>query len=132
MAFELQDGDFPRTVIVPKDSATVIPAGDFAGMTAGLAVDAVAATTAIAWCPEGAVNGQTTCELTVGNSFTLRGTADANFAAADRGALADITDAQLIDVSGNTTDVLKVDISQNAGTVGSTLDVVVRINKPLF
>lgn len=132
MAFTLVDGEELRTVRVVIASATVIPAGDFAGMTSGLAVDAVAATTAIAWCPRGSANGETICELTVGNDFTLSGTADANFAVTDKGAEVDITNAQLIDIGSSTTDVLLVDISENAGTATSTLDVHVRINKPLF
>lgn len=132
MAFRLVNGEQVRTVVVPKASGTVIPAGDFAGMTSGLAVDAGAATTAIAWCPKGAVAGETTCELTVGNDFTLEGTADANFAVANRGTEVDLTAAQLIDLGASATDVLKVDISENAGTVGSTENVRVKINKPLF
>ena len=134
MAFILKDGEQVRTVIVNKASATVIPAGDFAGMTAGLAVDADATTTKIAWCPEGAVAGETTCELTVGNDFTLKGTGDAAFAVAQKGTEVDLTAAQLIDVGSSATDVLLIDISEDAGTVGSISDIVVRINdgKNLF
>lgn len=132
MDFKLVDGEQVRTVRVAIDTATVIPAGNFAGMTSGLAVDAVAATTAIAWCPKGSAAGETVCELTVGNDFTLKGTADAAFAITQRGTEVDLTNAQLIDVGSSSTDVLKVDISENAGTVGSVSDVVVRINKPLF
>ena len=132
MAFQLVDGEQLRTVRVPVASGTVIPAGALAGMTAGLAVDAVAATAAVAWCPAGSANGETVCELTVGNDFTLKGTADANFTASMRGTEVDITAAQLIDVGSSATDVLKVDISEQAGTVGAATDVVVRINKPLF
>ena len=132
MAFTLVDGEQLRTVRVAIASGTVIPAGDFAGMTAGLAVDAIAATTAIAWCPNGSAAGETVCELTVGNDFTLKGTADANFAVTQKGTEVDLTAAQLIDVGSSATDVLKIDISENAGTVGSAEGVVVRINKPLF
>lgn len=132
MAFRLVDGEQVRTVRVPIASATVIPAGDFAGMTSGLAVDAVAATTAIAWCPKGSADGETVCELTVGNDFTLEGTGDAVFALAQKSTEVDLTDAQLIDVGSSTTDVLKIDISENAGTVGATTNIRVRINKPLF
>jgi hypothetical protein len=132
MAFKLADGEQVRLVTVAKASATVISAGDFAGMTAGLAVDAAAATAAIAWCPKGAEDGETTCEVTVGNDFTLIGTSDANFAVTDKGLEVDLTAAQLIDLGESTTDVLKVDISNTAGTAGSTSNVKVRINKPLF
>lgn len=132
MAFTLVDGEQLRTVRVAIASATVIPVGDFAGMTAGLAVDAVAATAAIAWCPKGSADGETTTELTLGNDFTLKGTADAVFAVTQKGTEVDLTAAQLIDVGASTTDVLKIDISENAGTVGSIDNIVVRINKPLF
>lgn len=132
MAFTLVDGEQVRTKRVTIASATVIPAGDFAGMTSGLAVDAVAATTAIAWCPAGSADGETVCELTVGNDFTLKGTADAVFAVTDKAVARDLTDAQLIDIGTTSTEVLLVDISENAGTVGSANDVQVRINKPLF
>lgn len=128
--FKLADaGQEPfRTVIVNKASATVIPAGSFAGITAGLAVPAVAATTKIAWCPQGAVDGQTTCELTIGHDFSLKGTGDAAFAVAQKGTEVDLTDTQLIDVGSSATDVLLIDISQDAGTVGSANNIVVKIN----
>lgn len=134
MSSKLRDGEQVRTVRVPVASATVIPAGALAGMTSGLAVDAVAATAKVAWCEKGSADGETICELTVGNDFTLQGTADAAFAATNRGTEVDITDAQLIDLGTSTTDVLLVDISEDAGTVGSTADVTVRINptKVLF
>ncbi|HUS99136.1 MAG TPA: hypothetical protein VMY59_02315 [Candidatus Thermoplasmatota archaeon] len=132
MAFKLADGEQVRTVPVAVASATVIPAGDFAGLTAGLAVDAGASTAAIAWCPKGSADGETSCELTVGNDFTLVGTGDAVFAVSQKGTEVDLTAAQLIDVGESTTDVLKIDISENAGTVDSTDNIRVRINKPLF
>ena len=132
MTFVLADGEQVRTVRVLIASATVIPAGDFAGMTTGLAVDAVAATTAIAWCPKGSADGETTCELSVGNDFTLKGTGDAVFAVSQKGSEVDLTDAQLIDVGSSSTDVLKIDISENAGTVDAEENIRVRINKPLF
>jgi len=132
MSFKLVGGEKLRLVEVAKASGTVISAGDFAGMTSGLAVDAAAATAAIAWCPKGAADGKTTCEVTVGNDFVLEGTSDANFAVTDKGLEVDLTAAQLIDIGESTTDVLKVDISTVAGTVGATTGVKVRINKPLF
>lgn len=134
MSFKLRDGEQIRTIRVPVASATVIPAGAFAGITAGLAVDAVAATAKIAWCPNGSADGETICELTVGNDFTLRGTGDAVFAVAQRGTEVDLTDAQLIDVGESTTDVLLIDISEDAGVVDSVDNITVRINdgKNLF
>lgn len=132
MAYTLVDGEQVRTKRVTIASATVIPAGEFAGITTGLAVDANAGTTAIAWCPAGSADGETICELTIGTDFTLKGEADTNFAVTDKGINCDLTAAQLIDLGTTSTEVLKVDISENAGTAGSTADVVVRINKPLF
>ena len=135
MDFQLKDGDFLRLTQATIASATVIEPGDLVALSSGLIVKAGASDTAVAWCPKGSASGETVCEVSVGNEFTLTGTADANFAVTDKGALADIAvsgGAQLIDVSGSTTDVLKVDISTTAGTVGSTSNVVVRINKPLF
>ena len=99
MAFKLVDGEQVRTTRVPIASATVIPAGDFAGMTNGLAVDAVATTAAIAWCPKGSANGETVCELTVGNDFTLKGTGDAVFALTQKATEVDLTNAQLIRIT---------------------------------
>jgi len=132
MSFKLADSEQVRTIRVAIASGTVIPAGDFAGMTSGLAVDAIETTTDIAWCPAGSADGETICELTVGNDFTLKGVGDAVFAVTQRGTEVDLTAAQLIDVGSSSTDVLKIDISENAGTVDSADDIVVRINKPLF
>jgi len=132
MTFKLADGEQVRTVRCAVASETVIPAGALAGMTAGLAVDAVDTTAAVAWCPKGSADGETVCELTVGNDFTLSGTTDEDFAVSQKGTAVDITAAQLIDVGETTYKVVKIDISENAGTVDSKLDVVVRIALPLF
>lgn len=132
--FRLRDGEQVRTTLCAKESATVIEAGDLVAMSSGYIIKAVAASTAVAWCPNGAAEGETEVEVTVGNDFTLYGTADANFAITDKGAECAIDDTtQVVDLSATgETDVLKVDISKDAGTVGSTSNVVVRINKPLF
>ena len=132
MAFRLVDGEQVRTKRVTIASATVIPAGDFAGMTSGLAVDADNSTAAIAWCEKGSADGETVCELTVGDDFTLEGTADEVFAVTNKQTEVDLTAAQLIDLGSSSTDVLLVDISENAGTVGSIENIRVKINKPLF
>lgn len=134
MSFKLKNGEQVRTVFVPIASATVIPAGALAGITAGLAVDAVAATPKVAYCEKGSADGEVLCELTVGTDFTLVGTADAVFAVTYRGTEVDITDTQTIDVGTSSTDVLLVDISEDAGVVGSAANVTVRINptKALF
>lgn len=131
--YKLRDGEQVRLVRCTKASATVIEAGDLVAISSGLIIKAVAASTAVGFCPNGGADGETSVEVTVGNDFTLSGTADANFAVANKGTEVDITDTtQLIDLGTSTTDVLKVDISENAGTVGSTSNVIVRINKPLF
>ena len=133
MAVKLKDGEQIRMQAVTVATGTVIPAGAFAGMTAGLAVDAVETTAAIAWCPEGSADGETTCYLTVGNDFTLTGPGDAAFAVAYKGTEVDITATQDIDVTGGTTyKVVKIGIAQDAGVVDSLADIEVRINKPLF
>jgi len=132
MAFKLANGEQVRLARVAIASGTVIPANNFAGMTSGLAVDAIETTAAIAWCPKGSASGETVCELSIGNDFTLEGTADAVFAVTQKQTEVDLTAAQLIDVGASTTDVLLVDFSMEAGVVGSADSVRVRINKPLF
>jgi methionine aminopeptidase len=115
-------------------SATVIEAGDLVTLDTGLIIKAVAASTALAYAPNGSANGETEIEVTVGNDFLLEGTADANFAVTNKGTEVDLvgTTNLLIDLGESATDVLKVDISKDAGTVGSTANVRVKINKPLF
>lgn len=135
MDFKLRKGDQVRTVRATKASATVIEAGDLVAIEDGLIVKATATSTAVGYAPYAAGDGETSVEVSVGNDFTLIGTADANFAVTDKGAEVDIVVAnnkQLIDVSSSSTDVLKVDISEEAGTVGSAANVAVKINKPLF
>ena len=123
------------TVLATKASATVIEAGDLVAIDTGLIIKATATSTAIAYAPNGAGNGETKIEVTVGNDFVLEGTADANFVVAHKGAEVDVVVAsgvQKIDLGESSTDVLKVDISENAGTAGSASNVRVKINKPLF
>jgi hypothetical protein len=65
----------------------------------------------------------------------LEGTGDGVFAVAYKGTEVDLagTTNQVIDVSGGTTyKVLKFDVSENAGTVDSTDNIRVKINKPLI
>jgi hypothetical protein len=131
--YRLRDGEQVRTTRCVKASETVIEAGDLVALTSGLIVKAAAASAKIAFCQNGADAGTTEVEVSVGNDFTLLGTADANFAVANRGTEVDIVDTtQYIDLGTSSTDVLLVDISEDAGTVGSATNVTVRINKPLF
>lgn len=123
------------TVLATKASATVIEAGDLVALDTGLIIKATASSTALAYAINGAGDGETKVEVTVGNDFVLEGTADANFAVTNKGAEVDVvvtSNVQLIDLGSSSTDVLKVDISENAGTAGSANAVRVKINKPLF
>jgi hypothetical protein len=135
MDFKLRNGEQVRTVKAVKASATVIEAGDLVALSSGLIIKAVAGSTAIAWAPSGAGDGETLVDVTVGNDFELVGTSDAAFAVTDKGAEVDMivtSTVQYVDLGESTTDVFKVAIDQNAGTASSTASVVVKINKPLF
>lgn len=133
--FRLYGGEAPRTQRAVKASATVIEAGDLVGIDTGLIIKATAASTKLAWCPEGGANGETVVEITEGNDFTLKGTGDAVFAVAQKGTTVDLVvnaNAQQVDVGTSSTNVLDIDCSENAGTVGSASNIVVRIAKPIF
>jgi len=135
MDFKLKDGEQVRTVNCLKASATVIEAGDLVALSSGLIVKATASSTAVGYAVSGAAAGVEDIAVTVGNDFTLIGTGDANFAVTQKGSEVDIvvtSGAQLVDVGASATDVLKIGIGEDAGTVGSTSNIEVRINKPLF
>lgn len=123
-----------ETILATIDSATVLEPGDLVALSSGIVTKAVAADTAIAYCPYGSEAGETKVEISKGNDFMLEGTADANFAVTDKGILCDLvgTTNLLIDLGSSATGVFKVDASENAGTVGSTDGVRVKINKPLI
>jgi len=123
-----------RTMRCTVATATVIEAGDLVGLTNGIIVKGTAAHTALAYCPKGSANGETVCDVTVGNDFLLEGTGDAVFAVTQKGTEVDLVvnaNVQQIDVGESTTDVLKVDASEDAGTAGVAAGIRVRINKPL-
>lgn len=127
-------GGMPMKTLA-KASATVIEAGDMVALSSGLAIKAVDGSAAIAYSPNWAGNGETTIQVLVDRDAEFVGTADANFAAANRGAEVDMVvtwGVQLIDVGTSTTDVFKVSIGSDAGTVGSTSTVKVKINKFLY
>lgn len=133
--FEVVGGnDGLETTLATIASATVIEAGDLVTLDSGLIIKAVAASTEIAYAPYGSKAGETKIEISKGNDFMLEGTADANFAVTDKGLYQDLkgTTDLLIDLGTSSTDVFKVDVSENAGTVGSTKKVRVKINKPLI
>lgn len=132
--YKFRDGERVRLTRAVIATGTVIEAGDLVTIASGLITKAAAASTAVAFCPDGhAANTGTTVEVTVGNDFTLIGTGDAVFAETYRGGEYDINDTtQTVDYGASSTDVLKVDISEDAGVVGTAAGVTVRINKPLF
>ena len=135
MNYKIKNAEKLRTVIAGVPSSTVIEAGDLVSKGSnGLITKATNASVALAYAITGSPSGSEVIEITVGNDFTLYGTADANFAISNRGTNADLVDNtnQLIDLGTHSTNVLKVSISTDAGTVGSTSDVEVRIDKPIF
>jgi hypothetical protein len=133
MAYKLKDGDRCKTTIAEKGSSTVIAAGSMVALSSGLIIAGAAASAELAWCPKGAANGTTKVEVTVGNDFTLIGSASTAFAVANRGAEVDMNDTtQKINLGASSTDVFKVGIRAESGTAGSVDNIEVRINKPLF
>lgn len=133
--YKLKDGEQVRLTRAVIATATAIEAGDLVALTTGLVTKAAAASTAIAWCPDGhEANSGTSVEVTVGNDFTLLGTADGAFAVTDKGLVCNINDTTQeidLDASGET-DLLVVGIGEDAGIAGKTTNITVRINKPLF
>lgn len=135
MDFKVVGDEILRTVICTIASATVIEAGDVCELSSGLPVKGTATGAALAYSPFACASGTTQIELSVGNDFVLEGTADAVFAASYKGTEVDLvvtSTVQYIDVGSSSTDVFLVDISENAGTVGSASNVRVKINKPAF
>lgn len=131
MDFRVVGDEILRTVIVTIASAEVIPAGDLCELSSGLPVKGTATGAKLAFAPFASLNGDTQIELTVGNDFVLEGTGDAVFAVTQKGSEVDLVvngGAQQIDVGTSTTDVFVVDISENAGTVGSVSNIRVKIN----
>lgn len=132
-----------RTTVLEKDPATILEQGQFCtiDVATGLAVKAGAAATSIALViatPETSDGLLEDNQVMVSADFdaVLVGTADAPFAKTNRNTEVDIAigggGEQLIDIAASTTDVLVVLASEDAGTVGSELEVQVKVNKPLF
>ncbi|MCP3683066.1 MAG: hypothetical protein GY861_10280, partial [bacterium] len=131
-----------RTAVLEKDPTTVLEQGQFCTIDAatGLAVKATAASTSIALViatPETGSGLLADNKVQVSADFNavLVGTADAPFAKTNRNTEVDIaidgSGNQLIDIAASTTDVLVVLASEDAGTVGSAEEVLVKVNKPL-
>ena len=123
-----------NNVELEKASATVIPAGSLVTLDAwGLAIVAVAASTAVAYTDSGAWDGDTKVSIIIDNDLILSGTWDRAFAKTDRAQEVDIdTTNQTIDLDASVTDVLRVLPSEDAWEVGSTDEILVKINKSLF
>lgn len=123
-------------VTLVKDSATVIRPGTFVALDGSkLAVEADAASTAIAYSVDGAPADTTEVRIVADKELLLKGKADAVFADANKGIKCDIvvnSAKQEIDLGAAATSVLRVDISKNAGTVGSDEDVLVRVASHLL
>lgn len=116
-------------------SATVIEAGDMVTLDAGwLVIKAVAASTQIAFTEVGSADGETVMTVVADDRVRYKGTGDAVFAKSQRGTEVDIvgTTTLLIDLGTSVTDVLKVAWGLDAGTVGATTDIIVKINKPIY
>ena len=126
-----------RTKLCTTASATVIEAGDLVAMNSGLIIKATATSAAVGYAPKGCADGETQVEVSVGNDFLLKMDAEEDFEVAQKGVAYDIdvdgaTGKQTLNQSGTTYEVLRVDISENAGTVDSKEDVLVRIEEPIF
>ena len=128
----IPDGVTPRTL--DKASVTVLVHGRFAGYTANLAIVAGAATARLGYLITDGPNGSLTVQVFDDPRIVYEGTADANFAITDRGAIVDMVLSgadQLIDKGASVTDVFRIEDTSKAGVVGSTLDVRIKVNKGL-
>lgn len=135
--FKIKNGETVRTVKCAKASATVIEAGDLVTLSSGLIIKAVAGSAKIAFAPNGAGDGETEIDVTIGSDFTLVGTGDAVYDAVTMvGTEVDLvgTTNLLIDVGASSTDVFIMGISTSSGTEDATTNMEVRINpvKVLF
>ena len=135
MDFKVVDDETLRTVIVTIASATVIEAGDMCELSSGLPVKGTATGAKLAYSPFASASGDTQIDLSEGNDFLLEGTGEAAFAVDQKGDECDLvvdTGAQLVDNDTTSTSVFTIDFSENAGTVGSTSNIRVKILKPLY
>lgn len=116
-----------------KASGTVLEAGDMVALDTGLIIKAIAVSSALGFCPDGGANGATVVNVISDKRCIFEGTGEQNFAVTQKGAEVDLvgTTTQLIDNNASSTDVFKIDFSENAGTAGSTAKIRVRINKTL-
>jgi len=129
-----QQGQAFRTRKAEKASATVIEEGDLVTLTSNLIVKAGAGSTTLAYAINAGADGETSIEVTEGNDFTLTGTGDAVWSEDYRGDTAGIsgTTDLLVDVTGASTNVIRLGVSEDAGVVGSTADIEFKIILPIF
>lgn len=127
---QYQGGKPMRTL--EKASATVILPGDLVAIASGLAIKGTAATTAHAFCPNWAIAGELTVQVLDDANAEFTCTGASNFAVAQRGVSYDMAvsgASQTLNQAATTTTVLKVVPGTNAGTVGSTANIRVKIAK---
>jgi len=135
MDFKVVGDELLRTVICTIASAVVIEAGDVCELDTGLIVKGTATGARLAYSPNASAAGDTQIELSVGDEFVLEGTGDAAFAVTQKGTEVDLvvtSTVQLVDVGASSTNVFRIDASENAGTAASIEKIRVRINLPLF
>jgi len=133
--FEIkQQGTGFKTRLCEIASATVLEAGDLVTLTSNLIVKAGAGSALLAYCPKGSADGETTVEITEGNDFTLVGTGDGVWSEDYRGDSAGIsgTTDLLVDVTGASTNVIRLEAAEDSGTVDSTSKIEFRIILPIF
>lgn len=121
---------------VPKSSLLAFNTGDAIMLDAnGLAVLATTAATAIAIVSADVAVGTTQVPVFGDARTEFFATADVNFAAAQRGKTYDLKETsgvQVLNQAATSTNVLKVSPAYDGGTVGSKVDVVVKIEKFIF
>jgi len=135
MDFKVVSEETLRTAFATIASATVIEAGDVCEASSGLPIKGTASAAKLAYSPFACASGDTQIELTVGNDFILEGSGDAVYAVADKGTAADLivtSTVQLIDVSGSSTNVFVVCMSQPDAVVGAVTHIRVAIDLPLY
>lgn len=118
-----------------KASATVIADNSLVSEDSGLIIAAVDASAKLAYCVGGAISGETTVDVIIGNNFEIEINADEAFAKTHRDTEVDLVVSgteQKADLGASTTDAFRVVGDLTAGTVGSLSNVRVRINKPIF
>lgn len=128
-----KESDNAGVEYLEKASATVIEAGSLVALDgSGLAVEAGATDTAVAFTEGGAGDGETKVGVITDERLVLEGTSGTNFADTDRWTVVDIDASQNIDLTASATWVVKVLPGLDAGTAGSTDEVRVRIEETLY